>query len=183
MKVPKTQSNERADLSTPFPPDPLDNNLAHKILTSACTRILPKNIEEAGCAVCGELKPLRNMSRLKNIKNQLHVLTASGVTRIERKDNTSSAREYAGPVLDYSCRHVCENCRGTIRKGKVPRLALANGLWLGKVPEELKSLRFVEKLLIAKVRHTCSYVKVASGMRKMKANIVAFESPIPKIYD
>ena len=62
-------------------------------------------------------------------------------------------------------------------------MALANNLWLGKVPEELKNIRFVEKLLIARVRHTCSYVKVASGMRKMKANIIAFESPIPKIYN
>ena len=62
-------------------------------------------------------------------------------------------------------------------------MALANNLWLGKVPEELKNLRFVEKILVAHVRHTCSYVKVASGMRKMKTNIIAFESPIPKIYN
>ena len=54
----------------------------------------------------------------------------------------------------------------SVRKGKVPCLALANGLWLGKVPDELKSLRFVEKLLIAGVCHTCCYVKVASGMQK-----------------
>src|SRR6266567_1063967 len=91
--------------------------------------------------------------------------------------------EYNGPVLDYSCSKICNDCRMSVRKGKVPRLALANGLWLGKVPDELKSLRFVEKLLIARVCHTCCYVKVASGMRKMKANIIAFESPIPKIYD
>ena len=40
----------------------------------------------------------------------------------------------------------------------------------------------MEKILVARVRHTCAYVKVASGMRKMKANVVAFESPMPKIY-
>jgi len=61
-------------------------------------------------------------------------------------------------------------------------LALARNLWIGNVPEELKCLRFVEKILIAHVCHTCSFVKVASGMRKMKANVVAFESPTPKIY-
>ena len=33
----------------------------------------------------------------------------------------------------------------SVRKGKVPCLALAKGLWLGKMPGELKSLRFVEK--------------------------------------
>ena len=46
----------------------------------------------------------------------------------------------------------------------------------------LKNLRYVEKILVARVRHTCAYVKVASGMRKMKANVVAFQSPTPKIY-
>ena len=51
------------------------------------------------------------------------------------------------------------------------------------MPDELKSLRFVEKLLIAGVRHPCCYVKVASGMCKMKANVIAFQSPIPKVYD
>jgi len=66
---------------------------------------------------------------------------------------------------------------------KIPKLALANNLWIGNVPDELKCLRFVEKILIAYVRHTCSFVKVASGMRKMKANVVAFELPIPQIYE
>ena len=117
---------------------------------------------------------------MKIIKNLLLVLSSSGVTRIERKDVRSPVHEYTGPVLDS---HVCDNCRLIIRKGKVPQLALANGLWLGKVPEELKCLQFVEKLLIAKVCHTCSYVKIASGMRKMKVNIIAFESPVPKIYN
>jgi hypothetical protein len=80
--------------------------------------------------------------------------------------------------------HKCVSCRATIRKNKVPRLALTNNLWIGEVPEALKNLRYVEKILVAKVRRTCAYVKVASGMRKMKANVVAFESPasVPKIY-
>ena len=184
-QMPKVDSKNDSDTveAAKYPPKPIDNDLTYAILSNACNRMLPESFEEAGCAVCGELKPFKSLSRLKNIKNLLHILSSAGVTRIERKEEKSPVREYSGPVLDYSCSHVCDNCRGTIRNGKVPRLALANGLWLGKVPDELKSLRFVEKLLIAKVRHTCSYVKVASGMRKMKANIIAFESPVPKIYN
>ena len=169
--------------SSEFPPDISDKNNSHAIISSACKKMNKANIEEAGCSVCGELKPFKNLSHLKNIKNMLHILTNPGVTRVERKKCNSQVREYSGPVLDYSCSQVCDHCRSSIRNGKIPRLALTNNLWLGKVPEELKSLRFVEKLLIARVRHTCSYVKVASGMRKMKANIIAFESPIPKIYN
>ncbi|KIM35725.1 hypothetical protein M413DRAFT_79111, partial [Hebeloma cylindrosporum] len=166
-----------------FPPAPVDSNLGHKIIASACKKMSRPYVEESGCAVCGELKPLNEMSKLKSVKNLLHVLVNPGVTRRERKDNTSPIQEFSGPVLDYNCNKICDQCRKAIRANKVPRLALARNLWIGDVPEELKCLRFVEKMLIACVRHTCSFVKVASGMRKMKANVVAFESPIPKIYN
>ena len=132
--------------------------------------------------VCGELKPIGTLTRLKGIKNLLNVVEAQGVTRMERKSKACPIREYPGPVLDHSCSQVCDSCRKDIRKGKIPRLALANNLWIGRVPEVLKNLRYVEKILVARVRHTCAYVKVASGMCKMTANVVAFESPTPKIY-
>ena len=165
-----------------FPPDPACDSLERLILTNACKKMQPDHFKEAGCAVCGELKLTHTMSRLKSMKNYLHILEAQGVTRVERKSATTSVKEYKGAVLDYSCNRICDTCRVCIRKGKVPRISLANNLWIGKVPEELSTLRYVEKMLIAKVRHTCAYVKVASGMRKMKANIIAFESPVPKIY-
>ena len=165
-----------------FPPEPADASLTNTILSKACKKMQPKYIQEGGCAVCGELKPDRELSRLKGIKNMLSVLETPGVTRVERKTSSSLVKGYTGPVLDYACSRVCEGCRASIRKNKVPRLALANNLWIGEVPKELKNLRYVEKILVAKVRHTCAYVKVASGMRKMKANVVAFESPVPKIY-
>jgi hypothetical protein len=143
----------------------------------------PVNFEEVGCAVCGELRCRNKTSRLKSVTNFLSILEAPGITRIECATNTTPIRHFKGPVLDYSCSLICDGCRADVRKGKVPRLALARGLWLGKVPPQLSCLTFVEKLLVAKVRHTCAFVKVASGMRKMKANVVAFESPVPKIYN
>ena len=182
-KYVRTKSGNSNNLATEFPPSIADNDLLHTIASRVCKKMDKSNIEEAGCAVCGEITPVRNLSRVKNIKKLLHILTTPGVTHKERKNQNDPLQEYSGPVLDYTCNQVCDHCWGCIRKGKTPRLALANGLWLGKVPDELKSLRFVEKLLIARVRHTCSYVKVASGMRKMKANIIAFESPIPKVYN
>ena len=175
-------SGTKIPSSTPFPPDAASDDLEHVILTKACNRMQPDILTEAGCAVCGELKPVHAMSRLRSVKNFLHVLESPGVTRVERRSSSLPVKEYKGPVLDYSCSRICDGCRYHVRKGKVPRLALANNLWIGKVPEELSSLRYVEKILISKVRHTCAYVKVASGMRKMKANIIAFESPVPKIY-
>jgi hypothetical protein len=166
-----------------FPPSPCSTNFENTIIMDACKRMNPVNFEEVGCSVCGELQPRDKASRLKSVKNFLSILEVPGVTRIERTTNTMPIKEFKGPVLDYSCSLICDGCRADVRNGKVPKLALARGLWLGKVPPQLSCLTFVEKLLVAKVRHTCAFVKVASGMRKMKANIVAFESPVPKIYN
>jgi hypothetical protein len=169
--------------STDFPPAPLDKNLRKLITETACNRMKAQDISEAGCAVCGELLPLGGMSRLKAVKQQLHILAASGISRVERKRSSCPLREYKGPILDYNCSLICDSCRSSVRQGKVPELALANGLWIGDVPLELKCLNFVEKMLVARVRHTCAYVKVASGMRKMTANVIAFQSPVPKVYN
>ncbi|KAF8224633.1 hypothetical protein L208DRAFT_1310194, partial [Tricholoma matsutake] len=94
-----------------FPPTPLDNGLAHKIVSGFCEDSSPSTIEEAGCALCGQLIPLSQLSRLKGVKILLHVLHASGVTRIERSNATQPIHEFKGPVLDYSCNHVCDNCQ------------------------------------------------------------------------
>ena len=101
----------------------------------------PKYLQ-GGCAVCGELKPIRELSRLKGIKNILSVLEDPGATRVERKTPSSLVKGYAGPVLNHTCSQVCKDCRETIHRNKVPRLALANNLWIGKVPEVLKNLGY-----------------------------------------
>jgi len=45
--------------------------------------MIKNKIEEGGCAVCGELVPIEELSRLKAIKNHLHVLKAEGISSIE----------------------------------------------------------------------------------------------------
>ena len=44
---------------------------------------------------------------------------------------------------------LCHNCLRHIRNGKVPKIHVSNGLWLDKVPEELK-LKDLEQQLIAR---------------------------------
>ena len=166
-----------------FPPKPLDNNLSHKIISNFCETLTPDALDEAGCAVCGQLVPVKQLTRLKAIKNLLHMLHASGVTRLERSLSTQPIREIKGPVLDYTCNRVCDNCRQCLRNGKTPPYALASGLWLGAVPEVLSRLTYVERLLVARVRVNSCFVRVASsGLRKMASHVIAFESPVQKLY-
>lgn len=117
-------SSSKSEINVPFPPPALDNKLTHKIIKNFCQDLQPKNFEESGCAVCGELVCNCYLSPLKHVKRMLHILEAPGVTRIERHDISKPIREFKGPVLDYRCNKVCIECRQNLRKGKVQ-----NWLW------------------------------------------------------
>lgn len=81
-KLPENKSTvPKAPMVSEFPPAPASSDLTNSILSKACKKMHPEAIGEAGCAVCGELK---QMSRLKGIKNLLGILEAPGVTRVER---------------------------------------------------------------------------------------------------
>jgi hypothetical protein len=167
-----------------FPPTPLDSTLSHKIIKSFCAESDPATLEEAGCAICGRLIRLSKLSKLKSVGNLLHILNMVGVTRVERTTILDKIEECKGPVIDNSCNQLCNECRWHLRAAKIPCHSLANGLWLGPVPEQLANLRFVERLLIQWVRVNGCFVHVASsGLCKMVAHVIAFESPIAKVYN
>jgi hypothetical protein len=166
----------------PFPPEPMTSGKVQKIIQSACTSMQATCIEESGCAVCGQLTLSTNLSRLSAMKNHLHVLASPNVSRQERKRTCDTIKDLP-VVIDEICDRICTYCRSHLRNNRMPCFAIAHGLWIGKVPDELSSLRYIEKILVARVRHSCCCVRIATGMRKMKANAVAFRTPIPKIYD
>lgn len=117
------------------------------------------------------------------MKNQLHALEAEGITRMEWQNRKQPVQDLKGPVLAYNCNQICDTCHKHLQTGKVPCNALAKQLWLGEVPEELSSLRYIEKVLIQCIRVNGCFICVASsGMRKMVAHAIAFKSPIAKVY-
>ena len=165
-----------------FPPAPLTAELAHAIITKACDKMSNPQVEETGCAICGQLTLRSQLVPRKKLKEFFNLLCSPGVSRQQRARHSDKIKDYPF-VIDHSCKYACVSCYAILKKGKVPRCALAKGLWIGPVPDELKRLSFVEKLLVARVRHSCCSIRIASGMRKMKANAISFRSPIPKIYD
>jgi hypothetical protein len=170
------------DLASVFPPPPVDKTLSHKVIESACSKLKAESFEENGCAVCGQLVPISLLSRLSAVKNYLHILDAPGFTRQERHKASDKICEYP-LAMDNSCRLICNPCRAALRLGNVPKMALARGLWLGQVPKVLSNLRHVEKMLVARICHSFCSVRVASGMRKMKAHAIAYQQPLPKVYN
>ncbi|KAG2351033.1 hypothetical protein BDR07DRAFT_1216513, partial [Suillus spraguei] len=47
-----------------------------------------------------------------------------------------------------SCGRICYECLQELCVRKLPRLALANRLWVGEVPQELSILTLLERVLI-----------------------------------
>jgi len=164
-----------------FPPAPPSAELFHNIVSNFCADTSPEMFEEAGCAVCGKLTPICEMEERSEIEN-ISLLKVDGVTRKARCKDSDPVRELRGPVLAPGCTRVCSICLESLDKKKMPTLALANGLWIGEIPDELQDLTYAEQLLIAKVRHNRCIVKVSSGMSKMRANAISFSNPMPKIY-
>ena len=44
---------------------------------------------------------------------------------------------------------VCDTCNQSLTNGRIPKLALVNKMWIGKVPEVLRKLTVPEQMLIA----------------------------------
>src|ERR1700723_527368 len=165
-----------------FPPPPLTTRLAHDIITGFCKDILPKEFIEAGCAVCGRLDKLKNLTKLKDFTGDLSILNVIGMTKAERKNSTDPVKDLTGNILDTDCEHICHSCSKDILENKLPRHSLANGLWIGKVPPQLQNLTYTESLLIARVRHNRCVKQVSSGGSKLHSNAITFANPTPKIY-
>ena len=109
-----------------------------------CADTSPDVFEEAGCAVCGKLTPICEMEELSEVEN-VSLLKVDGVTRKARSKSIDPVREVKGPILAPSCNKVCPICVESLDQKKMPTLALANGLWVGEIPEELQNLTYVNQ--------------------------------------
>ena len=173
-----------------FPPPPASKELIEKIVNGWVNDIRMEMIEEAGCKVCGLLTSQKDLTKVEDIKGKVDFMLLERpniedeplVTRKERKKDTDPVEPLPGPVLDPDCNSICDLCLTSLKKHKVPKNALANGLWVGKVPEELTCLTFAEKLLVSRVRTNHFVVRVSSGLSKMTGNAIAVSIPTAEVY-
>ena len=183
QKLRAQQQSEPNDTSE-FPPTPASKTLIEDIVRDFANGINLENFIERGCAVCGLLTEVKNLQKIDDVDFDHSILIAEEtVTRKERFSADEPVQEISGPVLLPACNEVCKSCLLYLEAGKLPVNSLANGLWLGEVPDVLKDLSWTEKMLIARVKHNMCTVKVQlSGMSKMKANVISHSIPMPKIY-
>jgi hypothetical protein len=180
----KIQNKTKIVSNDVFPPAPLDQHLQHTIIKAWCKSMSPKHFKEVGCAVCGELALELKSILLKDADVKLNPLICSSeLTRKERTSDSDPVEGIDGPVLEPSLLHMCSRCHTSLTANKLPRISLANGMWLGHVPSALSDLTFAEQLLVARVRHNRCLVRVSSGWHKMTANAISFANPTPVVYD
>jgi len=98
------------------------------------------------------------------------------------------------PALDKNTKttRLCRQCHTALTKKnpKTPPMALASGLWIGEVPEELKDLTLPESLLIARAFPRAYVVKLrrkmgggdpTTMMDGLMGNVSSVEMPHPQI--
>jgi hypothetical protein len=181
IRTPKT-CRQTSNKKGKFPPSPFTRELGHTIISNFCKDTNPRVFMESGCAICGKLTVVKDLTLLEHFTGDLELLKTVGMTRIERKSDKEPIREISGPVIDTDCNSICNLCAKDLTKGNLPKHSLANGLWVGKVPQELQGLSYVEGLLIARIRHNRCVIQVSSGGSKLHSNAIAFANPTPKIY-
>ena len=173
---------EKIERPSHFPPPPLSNKLAEKIINGFCAESDPLILQEAGCSVCGCLCRISDLLPLDNYKGLLNILIVKGITRQERKSDLDTIEDINGPILDNKCSHICFFCAESIQQHTIPLNSLANSLWIGDIPSQLQNLSFAERMMIARIRHNKCLLRVSSGRAKMTANVIMYSNPTLKIY-
>ena len=78
---------------------------------------------------------------------------------------------------------LCKQCFSTVKRKKIPALSLANSMYLGPVPSELKDLTPIEEAMIARCRAKCWIVQLKEenqsvvtpdSQRGMKGHIIIY---------
>ncbi|PBK94441.1 hypothetical protein ARMGADRAFT_1045768 [Armillaria gallica] len=152
------------------------------ILHNSVDTMQPSKFEESGCTVCRQLMPLEQLSVSTHMSRLFGILDNTTCTWKEHLHSSDPIETLPRPVLDPTTKLICLDC-------VVPKNALANGLWLGEVPDVLMHLPFVEHILVSHVRHNCCFVCITLaahpglGSRKIISHVIAFESPIAKVHD
>ncbi len=177
-------------ISSEFPPKPATVRELRGIVHDWCQATGAQEVYEKPCNVCGLLTPESALHRARRTELNLSPLLrpGCGVTRKERRSARDAVVEIEGPVLyggvdTDGYLGLCEDCLASLQRRQLPKMSLANGLWVGDVPDELRRLNFVEKLLVAVERHNVCVAKVTKGQYKMTANAVVYAQPVGKMYD
>ncbi|KAF8816193.1 hypothetical protein BYT27DRAFT_7248501 [Phlegmacium glaucopus] len=65
-----------------------------------------------------------------------------------------------GVDVEETSANLCQECARALKMNKVPMLALANKVWIGEIPDELRFLTLPERILVAKYLPVAYVIKL-----------------------
>lgn len=176
----------------PFPPVPLTTEHCADLTNEWRLRISELVASEEACAVCARLTPLKALKVIDVIDLILQPLVnpSSNVARRTRLTISDPIVALNGPILYEKGLHhregpsganICSNCFDSLRAGRLPVYSLANGQWLGEVPDVLTRLNVAEQMMISLYRHNACVARVRMGQQRMVSNAVMFAQPVSEV--
>uniref|UniRef100_A0A0N5B4L8 ATP-dependent DNA helicase n=1 Tax=Strongyloides papillosus TaxID=174720 RepID=A0A0N5B4L8_STREA len=147
-----------------------------------------KNINLQICSICERLlfedkmQVISSRSILHNRLRQLLPLTEiNGIPVHSLKDHLSKINSnHQNITNDYVCSQCYKFTSATQNAGKIPKQCLRNNLYFDLVPNELKNLNYIEKLLVSKtwcvqsIFSITKLVKYRTEIRAVKGYAITF---------
>ena len=94
-----------------------------------------------------------------------------------------SAFSHLSPGFDFSQLWLCNSCRYIIDKGKVPNLAVCNGLQLDEIPPQLADLNLMEQRLISTAHCFMTIVALPKGQTAAKGMAITFPFDVGNVVE
>lgn len=118
----------------------------------------PDNFESLACMVCGKEKLKLDVTETMLPSYEYEDVLKPSVYVPNSELVGNMVLHGPSTLFENECATgpCCSDCREYIHRRQVPPLALCNGLWVGRVPDELRQLGLLEELLVARVL-TVSY--------------------------
>ncbi|KAF8806022.1 hypothetical protein BYT27DRAFT_7257442 [Phlegmacium glaucopus] len=111
------------------------------------------------CAICARETSLKDLTvyRLNAIPNHHHIRPQD----VHPKHDLYDGMLLHPPgVIHGQLAHICVDCAKSLKSDKIPSFMLANKLWIGQIPDELRFLTLPERILIAKYFPVAYIVKL-----------------------
>ncbi|OCH89703.1 hypothetical protein OBBRIDRAFT_732258, partial [Obba rivulosa] len=188
--APVALAQPTSTLPVSFPPHPRSLSHVASVIRAFTTELYSASLRDSVCSVCAQLHPSSDVQwrAAQSFDFSLLDRSGTGCVRAERLSSADLVPDVQGFILEHRATRIgnggdlelqiCGPCERSLRKKRMPVLALANGLWLGDVPPVLRDLSFVEKLCISRYRHNICVVKLSQGQRKLSGNAIVFGQPI-----
>jgi hypothetical protein len=177
-KPPKVTIDEKPFLTTP------SADVLREIEKEGFDYLTYKNLGQSPCACCGRLFPMVGSDAQLNEFEKLPLESNANLLRADgdkyrnviaadpsafmydgaRKTQYNGLILERGGIQDDGRVSLCTECFTDLSGSKMPKFALANGQYVGRMPPELKQLTFAERHVIARVRSNNPIIKLSTGI-------------------